>query len=163
MCPIVRFEIEKGANWVFSHVLIWREKAYESRIVCRQKKKHLKLKMYFRAKKIIHYITSRTEYKYIQISDQREKDRFFRIISVTVYPYFQLPILERDLISSVFFVLIRIVDFRERERESNTMAKSVTPEAISTILSIPAPDSSSALPDIVVQVLDLKPTGNRYT
>ncbi|KAM7480100.1 hypothetical protein LguiA_028313 [Lonicera macranthoides] len=43
------------------------------------------------------------------------------------------------------------------------MAKSVTPEAISTILSIPAPDSSSALPDIVVQVLDLKPTGNRYT
>ncbi|OMP08017.1 Nucleic acid binding, tRNA/helicase-type [Corchorus olitorius] len=43
------------------------------------------------------------------------------------------------------------------------MAKSVTPDAISTILANPSPDSSSDLPEIIVQVLDLKLTGNRYT
>ncbi|XP_004508670.1 replication protein A 70 kDa DNA-binding subunit B [Cicer arietinum] len=42
------------------------------------------------------------------------------------------------------------------------MAKSVSPNAISTLLSNPSPDSSSDLPDIVVQVLDLKQSGNRY-
>ncbi|KAL5746735.1 hypothetical protein ACOSP7_023707 [Xanthoceras sorbifolium] len=42
------------------------------------------------------------------------------------------------------------------------MAKTVSPDSISTILSNPSPDSSSNLPDIVVQVLDLKLTGNRY-
>lgn len=42
------------------------------------------------------------------------------------------------------------------------MAKSVTTGAVSTILSIPAPDSSSDVPEIVVQVVDLKATGNRY-
>ncbi|XP_027333073.1 replication protein A 70 kDa DNA-binding subunit B isoform X2 [Abrus precatorius] len=41
-------------------------------------------------------------------------------------------------------------------------AKSVTPEAISTLLANPSPDSSSDLPYIVVQVLDLKQSGNRY-
>ncbi|KAK7265867.1 hypothetical protein RJT34_33491 [Clitoria ternatea] len=40
--------------------------------------------------------------------------------------------------------------------------KSVTPNAIPTILANPSPDSSSDLPDIVVQVIDLKPSGNRY-
>ncbi|KEH32027.1 putative replication factor A protein [Medicago truncatula] len=43
------------------------------------------------------------------------------------------------------------------------MAKSVSPNAISTLLSNPSPDSSSDLPDIVVQVLDLKSSGNRYS
>ena len=42
------------------------------------------------------------------------------------------------------------------------MAKSVSPDAISTLLANPSPDSSSDLPDIVVQVLDLKQSGNRY-
>lgn len=42
------------------------------------------------------------------------------------------------------------------------MAKSVSPNAISTLLANPSPDSSSDLPDIVVQVLDLKSSGNRY-
>ncbi|GMI78170.1 ARABIDOPSIS THALIANA RPA70-KDA SUBUNIT B, RPA70-kDa subunit B, Replication Protein A 1B [Hibiscus trionum] len=43
------------------------------------------------------------------------------------------------------------------------MAKSVSQDAISMILANPSPDSSSDLPDIIVQVLDLKLTGNRYT
>lgn len=42
------------------------------------------------------------------------------------------------------------------------MAKSVSPDAISVILANPCPDSSSSLPEIVVQVLDLKATGNKY-
>lgn len=42
------------------------------------------------------------------------------------------------------------------------MAKMVSPDAISTILANPSPDSSSDLPEIIVQVVDLKPTGNRY-
>ncbi|KAF7806265.1 replication protein A 70 kDa DNA-binding subunit B [Senna tora] len=42
------------------------------------------------------------------------------------------------------------------------MAKSVTPDAISILLANPSPDSSSELPEIVVQVLDLKQSGNRY-
>ncbi|KAK9198750.1 hypothetical protein WN944_013936 [Citrus x changshan-huyou] len=42
------------------------------------------------------------------------------------------------------------------------MDKTVSPDAISTILSNPSPDSSSDIPEIVVQVLDLKLTGNRY-
>ncbi|KAK8560004.1 hypothetical protein V6N13_061381 [Hibiscus sabdariffa] len=43
------------------------------------------------------------------------------------------------------------------------MVKSVSQDAISTILANPSPDSSSDLPEIIVQVLDLKLTGNRYT
>ncbi|CAI9266842.1 unnamed protein product [Lactuca saligna] len=43
------------------------------------------------------------------------------------------------------------------------MAKSVSPDAISVILSNPTPDSSADLPELVVQVLDLKAAGNRYT
>ncbi|XP_024973030.1 replication protein A 70 kDa DNA-binding subunit B [Cynara cardunculus var. scolymus] len=43
------------------------------------------------------------------------------------------------------------------------MAKSVTPEAISVILSNPSPDSSAVHPEIVVQVLHIKSAGNRYT
>lgn len=43
-----------------------------------------------------------------------------------------------------------------------TMAKSATPDAISILLANPSPDSSSELPEIVVQVLDLKQSGNRY-
>ncbi|KAL4362922.1 hypothetical protein GQ457_04G015810 [Hibiscus cannabinus] len=43
------------------------------------------------------------------------------------------------------------------------MANSVSQDAISTILANPSPDSSSDLPEIIVQVLDLKLTGNRYT
>ncbi|KAG6620611.1 hypothetical protein I3842_Q058400 [Carya illinoinensis] len=45
------------------------------------------------------------------------------------------------------------------------MAISVTPEAVSTILSNPSPESSSDVPDLVVQVVDLKATGtsgNRF-
>ncbi|KAK4362300.1 hypothetical protein RND71_017541 [Anisodus tanguticus] len=38
----------------------------------------------------------------------------------------------------------------------------VSPDAISIILANPSPDSSSDLPEIIVQVVDLKPTGNRY-
>lgn len=43
------------------------------------------------------------------------------------------------------------------------MVKSVSPEAISMILSNPTPDSSAVHPEIVVQVLDIKSAGNRYT
>ncbi|CAL0307179.1 unnamed protein product [Lupinus luteus] len=42
------------------------------------------------------------------------------------------------------------------------MAQSITPNAISALLSNPSPDSSSDLPHIVLQVLDLKPSGNRF-
>lgn len=42
------------------------------------------------------------------------------------------------------------------------MAKAVTPDAVSTILANPCPDSSTDLPEIIVQVLDLKPTGTKY-
>ncbi|KAA8542553.1 hypothetical protein F0562_023705 [Nyssa sinensis] len=42
------------------------------------------------------------------------------------------------------------------------MAKSVTPDAVSIILSNPSPDSSAEIPEVVVQVVDLKPAGNRY-
>ncbi|XP_040988573.1 replication protein A 70 kDa DNA-binding subunit B [Juglans microcarpa x Juglans regia] len=45
------------------------------------------------------------------------------------------------------------------------MAISVTPKAVSTILSNPSPESSSDVPDLVVQVVDLKATGtsgNRF-
>ncbi|CAH9092770.1 unnamed protein product [Cuscuta europaea] len=42
------------------------------------------------------------------------------------------------------------------------MGHSVTEDAISTILANPSPESGSDLPEIVVQVVDLKPTGNRY-
>ncbi|KAM0937492.1 putative replication factor A protein [Dioscorea sansibarensis] len=40
------------------------------------------------------------------------------------------------------------------------MTKSVTPGAISMLLANPSPDSSSEIPEIVVQVVDLKPIGN---
>ncbi|KAI3807410.1 hypothetical protein L1987_23337 [Smallanthus sonchifolius] len=43
------------------------------------------------------------------------------------------------------------------------MTKSVSPDAISVILSNPSPDSSTNLPEIVLQVLDIKSAGNRYT
>nr|GEV43822.1 replication protein A 70 kDa DNA-binding subunit B [Tanacetum cinerariifolium] len=42
------------------------------------------------------------------------------------------------------------------------MSKSVSLNAISVILSNPNVDSSTDLPEIVVQVLELKPTGNRH-
>ncbi|KAG6412308.1 hypothetical protein SASPL_124983 [Salvia splendens] len=42
------------------------------------------------------------------------------------------------------------------------MAKSVSPNAVSVILANPCPDSSSDFPEIIVQVLDLKATGNKY-
>ncbi|CAN1312163.1 Replication protein A 70 kDa DNA-binding subunit D [Linum perenne] len=44
----------------------------------------------------------------------------------------------------------------------NTMSKSVSPDAISTLLSIPKPDSPSDLPEIVVQVTNLQPKGKAY-
>ncbi|KAI3513337.1 hypothetical protein L1887_20668 [Cichorium endivia] len=43
------------------------------------------------------------------------------------------------------------------------MSKSVSPDAISVILSNPTPDSSSDIPELVLQVLDIKAAGNRYT
>ncbi|KAL3640500.1 Replication protein A 70 kDa DNA-binding subunit B [Castilleja foliolosa] len=42
------------------------------------------------------------------------------------------------------------------------MSKSVSPDAISVILANPCPESSSDLPEIIVQVVDLKPTGTKY-
>lgn len=42
------------------------------------------------------------------------------------------------------------------------MAKTVSPNAISYLFANPSPDSSSDVPDIVVQVVDLKSMGNRY-
>ncbi|PSR89117.1 Replication protein A DNA-binding subunit D like [Actinidia chinensis var. chinensis] len=42
------------------------------------------------------------------------------------------------------------------------MAKRVSPDAISSLLANPSPDSSSEVREIVVQVLDLKPTGSKY-
>ncbi|CAA2977525.1 replication A 70 kDa DNA-binding subunit B [Olea europaea subsp. europaea] len=43
------------------------------------------------------------------------------------------------------------------------MAEMISPDAISTILAKPSTDSSSELPELVVQVLDLKPTGSKFT
>ncbi|CAN6470194.1 unnamed protein product [Victoria cruziana] len=43
------------------------------------------------------------------------------------------------------------------------MAVSVTPSAISTILSSPTPDSPSSIPDLVIQIVDLKPVGTSNT
>ncbi|OVA02158.1 OB-fold nucleic acid binding domain [Macleaya cordata] len=43
------------------------------------------------------------------------------------------------------------------------MEKSITPDAISTIIANPSLDSSSEIPELVVQVVDLKPVGNRFT
>ncbi|KAJ0236324.1 Replication protein A 70 kDa DNA-binding subunit D [Hirschfeldia incana] len=43
------------------------------------------------------------------------------------------------------------------------MQNSVTPDAISAVLANPSFDSSSDRSEIVVQVVDLKPIGNRYT
>ncbi|KAK1273384.1 hypothetical protein QJS04_geneDACA008000 [Acorus gramineus] len=44
------------------------------------------------------------------------------------------------------------------------MAKSITPNAISSLLSNPSPDPSlTDVPEIVVQVVDLKPIGNSNT
>ncbi|XP_071690614.1 replication protein A 70 kDa DNA-binding subunit B-like [Rutidosis leptorrhynchoides] len=43
------------------------------------------------------------------------------------------------------------------------MAKSVSTDAISKILSNPNPETCADLPEIVVQVLDIKFSGNRYT
>nr|GMC54543.1 replication protein A 70 kDa DNA-binding subunit B [Ipomoea batatas] len=42
------------------------------------------------------------------------------------------------------------------------MERSVTPDAISAILANPSPGSGSDLPELIVQVVDLKPAGNRY-
>ncbi|XP_039116942.1 replication protein A 70 kDa DNA-binding subunit B-like [Dioscorea cayenensis subsp. rotundata] len=43
------------------------------------------------------------------------------------------------------------------------MTNSVTPGAISMLLANPSPDSSSEIPEIVVQVVDLKPIGSSTT
>ncbi|XXG46602.1 hypothetical protein AAC387_Pa02g1408 [Persea americana] len=40
------------------------------------------------------------------------------------------------------------------------MTNSITPRAISTLLSNPSPDSTDQVPDLVIQVVDLKPVGN---
>lgn len=40
--------------------------------------------------------------------------------------------------------------------------KTVTPDAISKIMANPSPDSSLDVPDLVVQVLDLRVVGNRF-
>ncbi|VAH88189.1 unnamed protein product [Triticum turgidum subsp. durum] len=42
-------------------------------------------------------------------------------------------------------------------------AKSVTPSAVALILANPTPESPDDVPEIVVQVLDLKPIGSRFT
>ncbi|XP_023530839.1 replication protein A 70 kDa DNA-binding subunit B [Cucurbita pepo subsp. pepo] len=42
------------------------------------------------------------------------------------------------------------------------MANAPTPGGISKILANPSPDSASDVPQVVLQVLDLKATGNRY-
>ncbi|XP_062210348.1 replication protein A 70 kDa DNA-binding subunit B-like [Phragmites australis] len=42
-------------------------------------------------------------------------------------------------------------------------ARSVTPGAVSLILANPSPDSAADVPEIVVQVVDLKPIGIRFT
>nr|GMC55280.1 replication protein A 70 kDa DNA-binding subunit B [Ipomoea batatas] len=42
------------------------------------------------------------------------------------------------------------------------MERSVTPDAILAILANPSPGSGSDLPELIVQVVDLKPAGNRY-
>lgn len=42
------------------------------------------------------------------------------------------------------------------------MADMITPDAIQLIMANPSPESSSDLPEIVVQVTDLKLTGKKY-
>ncbi|GAA0160648.1 DNA metabolism protein [Lithospermum erythrorhizon] len=42
------------------------------------------------------------------------------------------------------------------------MSNNVTHNAISTILANPSPNTCSDLPDLIVQVLDLKPLGNKF-
>lgn len=43
------------------------------------------------------------------------------------------------------------------------MGKSVTPDAISKMLADPSPDSTSQIPEIVIQVVDLKSMQNSTT
>ncbi|PKI59909.1 hypothetical protein CRG98_019682 [Punica granatum] len=50
---------------------------------------------------------------------------------------------------------------RKRRWGREKMAKTVTPDAISIIWSNPTPDSAGDVPELVVQVLDLKAIGNR--
>ncbi|CAG7860281.1 unnamed protein product, partial [Brassica rapa] len=53
--------------------------------------------------------------------------------------------------------------FDSSSNQTIRMQNSVTPDAISAVLSNPSFDSSSDRSEIVVQVVDLKPIGNRYT
>ncbi|XP_010258039.1 PREDICTED: replication protein A 70 kDa DNA-binding subunit B-like [Nelumbo nucifera] len=43
------------------------------------------------------------------------------------------------------------------------MGKSITPDAVSSILANPSPDSPSDVAETIVQVVDLKQVGNRFT
>lgn len=70
--------------------------------------------------------------------------------------FFDPPKPERDL-GLPPFVSLCCNEIRRRK-----MTKTVSPDAISFILANPCPDSSSDLPEIIVQVLDLKPAGNKY-
>ncbi|XP_022639206.1 uncharacterized protein LOC106767807 isoform X3 [Vigna radiata var. radiata] len=67
------------------------------------------------------------------------------------------------------FVVIFIIFSLERFsaihiffRDSQVAAKSITPNGVPVLLANPSLDSLSDLPDIVVQIVDLKPSGNKY-
>ena len=54
---------------------------------------------------------------------------------------------------------------KKKKTKIERMTKCVSPNAISTILANPSPESSSDVPEIVVQVIELKATGasgNRF-
>jgi replication factor A1 len=41
-------------------------------------------------------------------------------------------------------------------------ARSVTPGAVSYVLENPSPADAATVPDLVIQVVDLKPIGSRF-
>lgn len=82
--------------------------------------------------------------------------RLFRSLSLLPFPLLNFQV------STQFFRFSLehstwVVSTSRRRR----MAKTVTPDSISIIKSNPTPDSPDDLPVIIVQVLDLKATGNR--
>ena len=76
----------------------------------------------------------------------------------------------KNFITSLSFSILLLLQIKETTKKKKKtkierMTKCVSPNAISTILANPSPESSSDVPEIVVQVIELKATGasgNRF-
>ena len=87
-------------------------------------------------------------------SRQRGQLQKVHYLSLFLSPYLTISI----------FLLLLLLQIKERNKIER-MTKCVSPDAISTILANPSPESSSDVPEIVVQVIELKATGasgNRF-